>query len=372
MAFIQNDLDHCLVRRKRAGATADMSLVAPTLPLDEFELACVEAFKTRRLALRHTLGARLKDARLVERFREFAGKPLYQLTPGDFDAWAAHLYSERGISHGTQRNYQSAIIKLWEFLEGSHELQTQLWSLHQSRFASVVTAENSITHVHTRETVIERDQWTVDDIERLFDAIRTRIGKLDPGSLSHVILCRDLAFFGTMYYLSTRVSETTQVNLDDHESGPWAPDLGTWAQVHIRQGKGSKGSGPKARMVPVTSADFVNIIEWYLQSVRPRLLRPYVDAGRALFLNRDGRRVERSSQMQALKRVLRLAGFDPARYCTHSMRHASITHEVQRTDFEFGRFKGGHVFASTTQEYTHVPLAYQQQIVRELVEHSMA
>jgi Transposase zinc-ribbon domain len=46
-----------------------------------------------------------------------------------------------------------------------------------------------------------------------------------------------------------RISET--VNLDIRD---WRPDLGELGKLHVRFGKGSRGRGPKTRMVPAIDA----------------------------------------------------------------------------------------------------------------------
>jgi integrase/recombinase XerC len=47
----------------------------------------------------------------------------------------------------------------------------------------------------------------------------------------------------------------------------WRPDLGEFGKLHVRHGKGSRGRGPKSRLVPaINGAD--RLIDWWLAEVR--------------------------------------------------------------------------------------------------------
>ena len=42
-----------------------------------------------------------------------------------------------------------------------------------------------------------------------------------------------------------RISETLMLDIRD-----WRPELGEYGKLHVRYGKGSRGRGPKTRLVP--------------------------------------------------------------------------------------------------------------------------
>lgn len=59
-----------------------------------------------------------------------------------------------------------------------------------------------------------------------------------------------------------RINETVMLDIRD-----WRPDMGEFGKLHIRHGKGSRGRGPKARLVPaINGAD--RLIDWWLAEVR--------------------------------------------------------------------------------------------------------
>jgi len=62
--------------------------------------------------------------------------------------------------------------------------------------------------------------------------------------------------------LGLRINETRMLDIRD-----WRPDLGTYGKLHVRFGKGSRGRGPKPRLVPaINGAD--RLIDWWLGDVR--------------------------------------------------------------------------------------------------------
>jgi hypothetical protein len=59
-----------------------------------------------------------------------------------------------------------------------------------------------------------------------------------------------------------RINETVMLDIRD-----WRPDLGEFGKLHVRHGKGSRGRGPKPRLVPATNgADL--LMDWWLAEVR--------------------------------------------------------------------------------------------------------
>lgn len=71
-------------------------------------------------------------------------------------------------------------------------------------------------------------------------------------------------YFGASLWrrLGLRINETRMLDIRD-----WRPDLGEFGKLHVRHGKGSRGRGPRARLVPaINGAD--RLIDWWLAEVR--------------------------------------------------------------------------------------------------------
>jgi integrase/recombinase XerC len=63
--------------------------------------------------------------------------------------------------------------------------------------------------------------------------------------------------------LGLRITETVMLDVRD-----WRPDLGAHGKVHVRFGKGSRGRGPKPRLVSAINGGDT-LIDWWLAEVRP-------------------------------------------------------------------------------------------------------
>lgn len=50
----------------------------------------------------------------------------------------------------------------------------------------------------------------------------------------------------------------------------WRRDLGDYGKLHIRFGKGSRGRGPKTRLVPAINS-VAELLDWWLIDVRHQL-----------------------------------------------------------------------------------------------------
>ena len=64
--------------------------------------------------------------------------------------------------------------------------------------------------------------------------------------------------------LGLRINETVMLDIRD-----WRPDLGGFGKLYVRHGKGSRGRGPKARLVPAINGSD-RLIDWWLAEVRHR------------------------------------------------------------------------------------------------------
>jgi integrase/recombinase XerC len=96
------------------------------------------------------------------------------------------------------------------------------------------------------------------EVEQLFTGWRSSI----TGSRKYLPAARDYFAASLWRRLGLRISETVMLDIRD-----WRPDLGEFGKLHVRFGKGSRGRGPKGRLVPaINGAD--RLIDWWLAEVR--------------------------------------------------------------------------------------------------------
>ncbi len=157
--------------------------------------------------------------------------------------------------------------------------------------------------------------------------------------------------------LGLRINETVMLDIRD-----WRPDLGDFGKLHVRHGKGSRGRGPKARLVPaINGAD--KLIDWWLAEVRHQFGNDWADPDAPLLpserndpdLDRRGR-VNDDSLRQALAEQTRT--WLPAwtgRLTPHLLRHYCASSLYgSGMDLKALQELLGHEWLSTTTRYIHV------------------
>ena len=159
--------------------------------------------------------------------------------------------------------------------------------------------------------------------------------KDDP--LSQTLGVRDRAILEVFYAGAVRVSEITNVKLEDLKL-----DMG---YILVR------GKGDKERIVPLGRAA-QEVVQLYLRDARPVLA-----AGKSsptLFIARGAKRITR----QRVWQLVNAASAQSGRHASpHMLRHSCATHMVENgADLRTVQTILGHADISTTQVYTHLAL----------------
>ncbi len=85
------------------------------------------------------------------------------------------------------------------------------------------------------------------EVDELFTAGGCRL----PEARKYLPAARDYFAASLWRRLGLRINETVMLDIRD-----WRPDLGEFGKLHVRHGKGSRGRGPKGRLVPaINGAD---------------------------------------------------------------------------------------------------------------------
>ena len=177
---------------------------------------------------------------------------------------------------------------------------------------------------------------TFPEIERLLAAV----GANSESDVS-VLMMRDQALLELLYGTGARISELTDLSLDDVSS--------LTKELPILR---LKGKGDKERLVPVGS-HALQALDRYLVRSRP-VLSGKSSSNSALFLNARGTKLSRQSAwtiLQAAAARADLAG----KVSPHTMRHSFATHLLENgADVRVVQELLGHASVTTTQIYTLV------------------
>ena len=155
---------------------------------------------------------------------------------------------------------------------------------------------------------------------------------------------RDLAILELLYATGLRVSELSDLDLED---------------VNLQQRRvRAVGKGSKERDV-IMGKPAQETLERYINEARPLMVGRR--GTQALFLNRFGTRLTKRSVQEMVRRY-GMQSTD-ARVHPHMLRHTFATHMLDGgADLRIVQELLGHASPATTQIYTHVSLAQSRQI----------
>ncbi len=331
--------------------------------------AIIEAWARRRLSsLRHTEKAVARDVAIVRDFASHSQLPPWLWTEDSFDAWCDHLGLERALARSSQRHYQSSIRTFLDYLTTNVKFRNDIRRLYGIDPRQICSEENCIPHTTEREGGRERRAFTHNEIDRFFEGLR--MAAVEAGRFhakDYNPLRRDRMFFFTLYSAGLRISEALKLDLTSFQPNPNIPAFGDFGFINV-WGKGSKGSGPRFRSVPVTHTDFPALLDWYINKVRPEFLTHADPNEQALFLSERGHRLKISAAEYRFHVATRYCNLEGQGLSPHCLRHTSVTHESMRFSMEAVRRKHGHSTVAVTQVYMHVP----DEIVNEEISNVVA
>jgi integrase/recombinase XerC len=191
------------------------------------------------------------------------------------------------------------------------------------------------------------------DIEYLFGQWRGSISQ----ARKYPPAARDYFAASLWRRVGLRINETRMLDIRD-----WRPDLGEFGKLHVRHGKGSRGRGPKARLVPaINGAD--ELIDWWLAEVRHQYGSDWADPDAPMLpserrdpeLDRCGRVGDDSLRRGLATATNRYMPAWSGRLTQHVLRHycASSLYGAGM-DLKALQDLLGHEWLSTTTRYVHV------------------
>jgi integrase/recombinase XerD len=215
-----------------------------------FETDVLAGFVLARAAAGLSDSTIRSDVLHLEQLRAWFGGPLWDMEPADADAYFGRVL--RDAAKGTRLARSQALRTYFLFLEIRHKIQ-----IHQ------MTGRVA--------------ECPVDEMNRPRGAGRAalrippsavQVGTLFAGWRAELATCRKFAPAARSYAaarlmadVGLRVNEVSHLDLADVK---W--DLGRFGKLHVRLGKGARGSGPRERMVPLINGAGATL-RWFIQDV---------------------------------------------------------------------------------------------------------
>lgn len=309
--------------------------------VDQFALAAIGAGATDRYvaAERSTIFA----------FVRFLERPVWTATAADADGFLGHLRRVRRQASSTLESKAGTLARFYDFLIARY--QGDVHAL--TGWVLVQPIDEYNRPAKTGQYGIPRVPPGEDEVGQLFTGWREWL----PDARKYLPAARDYFAASLWRRVGLRINETVMLNVGD-----WRPDLGAHGKLHVRFGKGSKGRGPKARMVSaINSVD--ELMEWWLTDVRPQFGGDYDDPTTPLLPSERHDpdfggclRIHGNALRDGLAAAVVTWLPDwSGRLSPHGLRHFCASSLYQRgMDLKAIQELLGHEWLSTTTRYIHV------------------
>ena len=323
----------------------DARAVAGPDELAAFETDVLAGFVLARAAAGLADATIRSDVLHLEQVRAWFGGPLWDMEPADADAYFGTVL--RDAAKGTRLGRSQALRTYFLFLEIRHKVE-----IHQltGRVAECPVDEMNRPRGAGRASL--RIPPSAVQVNALLAGWRRELAtcrKFAPAA-------RNYAAARLMAETGLRVNEVSHLDLADVK---W--DLGRFGKLHVRIGKGARGSGPRERMVPLINGAGATL-RWFIQDVWCCFDDDHARPGAPLFCSE--RRDADGSAARVGNETLRssLAGAAaahlpdwPERVTPHVLRHFCASQlYLGGMDLVAIQQALGHAWVATTMNYIHV------------------
>lgn len=320
---------------------------APASPeqLAQLETDVLAGFVLARASAGLADGTIASDVGHLEQVRSWFGKPLWDMEPADADAYFGKVL--RGAAKGTRLARAQALTTFFAFLELRHKVE-----IHALTGRVVECPIDEINKPRGRKQAALRIPPTEAEVKQLFAGWRQELvtcRKFAPTA-------RNYAAARLMSEVGLRVNEARSLDLADIK---W--ELGRFGKLHVRVGKGARGSGPRERMVPlINGAD--RTLRWFIEDAWGHFDDDHTRPGAPLFpserKNADGtcKRIGDDALRTALAEAT--TAHLPAwanKLTPHVMRHYCASQlYLSGLDLISIQELLGHAWIASTLNYVHV------------------
>lgn len=323
-------------------------LVSPGA-VEEFEQEIVDQHALAMVGAGLTDGYIDAERSAVIEFARFVGQqPVWEATATDADRYLTWLRRDRGLSRSTVESRAGAVARFFEFTINRY--QGDIHALTGVVVDQPIDEFNRPASTWTRSVRVPPSD---EEIEHLFKSWADAL----TDQRKYLTAARAYMAASLWRRVGLRLNETVMLDIRD-----WRPDLGEHGKVHVRFGKGSRGRGPKTRLVPaINGVD--GLLTWWLEDVRHQFGDDWQCPDAPLFPSerydlmtgrptRAGADTLRSGLVDSVERWLpswhgRLTPHVLRHYCASSLYHRGLALKAIQELL-------GHEWIKTTTTYVHV------------------
>lgn len=237
------------------------------------ETDVIAGFVLARAAAGLTDSTISSDVLHLEQIRAWFGRPLWEMAPSDADAYFGKTL--RDTAKGTRLSRAQALKTFFLFLELRHKVE-----IHQMTGSVVECPIDEMNRPRGRQQTKLRIPPNAQQVGQLFAGWREELATCRKFSTA----ARNYAACRLMADVGLRVNEACKLDLADIK---W--ELGRFGKLHVRHGKGARGSGPRERMVPLIN-DAGATLRWFVEDVWAHFGDDHTRAGVPLLPSEQERR----------------------------------------------------------------------------------
>jgi integrase/recombinase XerC len=319
-----------------------------------FEQEIVDQYALAMAGAGMTDGHVASTRRVILEFAQALSQPLWSASCGDADRF---LSDQRrgGLSASTRATKAGMLAQFYSFVVARYQGDihaTTGWVVEQP-----IDEFNKPPGVLVARVRVPPSDTEVDE---LFASWRSVLA----GARKYLPAARDYFAASLWRRLGLRINETVMLDIRD-----WRPDLGGLGKLHVRFGKGGRGRGPKARLVPAINGGD-ELIDWWLAEVRHLFGNDWSDPDAPMLPSERHdpvlprcRRVGSDALRQGLTRqTARCLPAWSGRLTPHVLRHyCASSLYASGMDLKALQELLGHEWLSTTTRYVHVRNDYVEQ-----------
>jgi site-specific recombinase XerD len=316
--------------------------------LEDFEQELVDQYLLAAVGAGFSDSTVGNDRAVLFEFVRFLGRPVWTAQAADADRFLAHQRKELRRARLTVQQKAWALGRFFEFLVVRY--QGDIHALTGCVVAQVIDEFNRPAQA---DYGVERVPPAEAEVEALFGEWRAWL----PEARKFLPAARDYLAASLWRRAGLRIQESYRLDIRD-----WRRDLGEYGKLHVRFGKGSRGRGPKTRLVPAIN-QVGDLLDWWLVDVRHQFGDDYADPDAPLlpserrdphtgYCRRVGDQALRDGLAAAVGRWLPDWS---GRLTPHTLRHFCASSLYARgMDLKAIQELLGHEWLSTTTRYVHV------------------
>jgi site-specific recombinase XerD len=228
---------------------------------EDFEQELVDQYALSMSAAGLTDRHIASERTTVIEFARLLTGPIWTAQVDDGDRYLVNL-RQRGQANTTVRGKADCVARFYEFL-----LTRYQGDIHRLTGYAIEQPVDEYNRPSNPTYGTPRVPPADDEVEVLFTQWRESLAH----ARKYLPAARDYFAASLWRRLGLRISESVKLDIRD-----WRPDLSDLGKLHVRHGKGSRGRGPKARLVPAINSAAV-LIDWWLAEVRPQFGPDWAD-----------------------------------------------------------------------------------------------